>query len=1240
MDWRTKLGGHARGWASVLAALAVAVAAPVVIDASSAAGQDGLVRIGSVPRLPRGAVDLGSTPPAMTITGAVVLRPRDGEALDSFVGELTRKGSPLFRHRLAKGQFAARFGAAKSTIAKLRSQLVGDGVHVLDVASNGLLVRFAGPATRVASAFATGLERYRLANGQLAQATTSAPALPASIAGSVAAVVGLDQLGHAHPLRVRATRAQRRLHSDAKAGRFPHPEGSPHPCGAARRDAREAGGLTDDQIANAYGAFGLYALGDVGSGVHVGIFEQEPFVSSDIQHFDACYFGATAAASMIARLGVIPIEGGSTNGPGEGEASLDVEDVSAIAPGANIDVYDAPESLAGELSEITAMVDEDRDQIITSSWGEPCEQEAQAGQPGVQQAESYLFQQAAAQGQTFLNAAGDTGSDACEEVHRELVSQPGQNPVSTTELASQPYVLAVGGTTITDAATQPAREHVWNDGPEGGGGGGGISQSWAMPSWQRDATVPGIVLPGSADYSNAAAVQQRFGYSSGFCDATLPAAEATTPCRLVPDVSAQADEYTGAPTVYSEAFKGTGEEQTPNGWATTGGTSSASPIWAAALALADASPTCKANPATASGVGFVSPLLYAIASEPSAYAASFNDITEGNNDVYGVAGGEVFPATPGYDLATGLGSPRLTGVGGSAGLAYYLCGDADRTSGPAVTGLTPGFGPTAGGESVEVTGTGFASGATSQVAAVQVGAWHATASAIHVLGASELTVTMPPARDTLPAGAPASQDGAGPVDVLVTLVNGRSSAPGPAATFDYQDTSHAGELPSVTGLSPSGGSDDTPAPVTILGSGFTGAKSVSFGGVDAATFKLLSDSQILVTPPPYSSHTTCALLPSSGVYAGERADNDICQAQVVVHGADGASATASILAPFEGAESFEQDGALQPPPGCGCEVYPAVTEFDYAPAPTITSVSTAAGPASLASETGETIVTVHGAGLNRFTFDYAFFGEASRESSVDDGIVFASGTELQIAAPALAESAQTATVKPTSLPFSVRTLAGESEQTPVQYAGVPTVSNVESIASSIRLKGMSGALDTGGTPIMITGKGMLGQVTDVRFEDSLSPPSEGTNYTYDASSSTRLTTQTVSQNPALANVEVCTVTGCSSTSHADLVFLYPPGQPDVESLAPHSGSAAGGTNVVADGENLGCPLAVAFGGNSAASFSPAQALLACGATSALEVLSPPGEAGSKVPVTVTTAESYFTDSEDAPTKALFTYTAR
>jgi hypothetical protein len=1234
--WR--LDGAGRGALLVVLVLVVAVA----IGASQAAGQGGLARVGALPRLPRGSVNLGASPRTGSVSGTVVMRPRDAPALEAFIAEVTNKASPQFGHYLSKGQFASRFGPAASAIAAVKTQLTGNGLHVDAVASDGLLLHFSGAASRVASAFATGLDSYRLADGRLAHATTSAPALPSAIAGSVAAVVGLDDLEGPRALRVRKTAAGRASFPAAKAAKFHHPTGTPDACHDALLDAADEGGLTDDQISNAYGAFGLYDAGDTGSGVSIGVFEQEPFLISDLHHFDACYFGKAAAASMMSRLHIVALEGGIPAGPGtDGEASLDVEDVSATAPGANIDVYENPETPGGEVAEIAAMVDEDRDQLITSSYGQPCEEEEEAGQPGSQLALDFLFQQGAAQGQTFLGAAGDSGSDNCEEVHRETTPQPDQNPLSGGEIASQPYVLGVGGTTITDAA-QPVREHVWNDGDEGGAGGGGISEAFAMPSWQRDATVPGIALPGSADYTNAASVEQRFGYPTGFCDDTLAGAEASTPCRLTPDVSAQADEYTGAVTVYSEEYRGEGEEMNPDGWITTGGTSSSTPIWAGLLALADASSTCRNNPSTASGVGFVSPLLYAIASNPSAYAASFNDITEGDNDQYGLDDGKVYPATPGFDLASGLGSPRMTDVGGTAGLAYYLCSYAADSGGPAVTGLSPSSGATAGGESVKVSGTGFKSEGAADVAGVQVGIWHVPSAAIDVLSATSLTIKLPPARDTLPAKAPAPEDGAGPADVIVTLADGQSSSPGPASTFQYVNTGKKGTVPSVTGMTPYGGAESAPAPVTILGSGFTGASEVSFGGVKASSFDVESDSEILVTPPPYSSATACSALPKSGVYAGESAANDICQAQVVVHGPGGASATAHILAPFEGAPAFEQDGALETPLGCACEVYPAPTEFDYAPAPTITSVSTSGGPRSLASETGGTLITIHGSGLNRSTLDYANFDQSAGEAPLELGtlnelIAFVSGTEIQIQAPAIAESVKTATVAPTSVPFSIRTLAGESAEAPVQYAGVPKVSSVENTASTIRLKGVSGAPDTGGTPLLIKGTGMLGQVTLARFEGD-EALSEGTNYTVSATSATQLSTQSVAENPGLVDVEVCTVTACSKTSKRDLLYLYPPGQPIVESLSPDAGSAAGETKVTVHGQNLGCPLGVAFGGVPADSFNPVETDLGCDSSTEVQALSPAGTAGTKVPVTVKTAESYFTATGDAPTKALFSYT--
>ncbi|MGA8334078.1 MAG: hypothetical protein WB761_05015, partial [Solirubrobacteraceae bacterium] len=148
---------------------------------------------------------------------------------------------------------------------------------------------------------------------------------------------------------------------------FAHPSGSPTPCSAATADAQENDGLTDDQIARSYGAFGQYDNGDLGLGQHIALYELEPFAYSDVRTFDTCFFGAAQAASMLGRLNVIPIDGGQPIGPGSGEANLDVEDLSAMAPDATIDVYESPSPGANGLiydpvDNYAAMIDADRDQ--------------------------------------------------------------------------------------------------------------------------------------------------------------------------------------------------------------------------------------------------------------------------------------------------------------------------------------------------------------------------------------------------------------------------------------------------------------------------------------------------------------------------------------------------------------------------------------------------------------------------------------------------------------------------------------------------------------------------------------------------------------------------------------------------------------------------------------------------------------------------------------------------------------
>jgi len=126
-------------------------------------------------------------------------------------------------------------------------------------------------------------------------------------------------------------------------------------------------------------------------------------------------------------------------------------------------------------------------------------------------------------------------------------------------------------------------------------------------------------------------------------------------CHEVPDVSASSASDGGYDFYIFEQ------------WTDAFGTSFATPLWAAFVGLVNASPACAGV-----GIGFVDPLLYELAGED--YGKYFNDVTTGNNDVGEVNGG-LYPAGPGYDMATGLGTPI-----GSA-LSEGLC--------PAVPSVVP-----------------------------------------------------------------------------------------------------------------------------------------------------------------------------------------------------------------------------------------------------------------------------------------------------------------------------------------------------------------------------------------------------------------------------------------------------------------------------------------------------------------------------------------------------------------------
>jgi hypothetical protein len=1222
------------GVAAAVTVVAVAAAGPAALAsaASPSVTRPGLAQVAPAPRLPLHTVAVGRLAPSATISGALGLTPRNDAALTNFVSAVTNKHSAEFGHYLAKGQFRALFGPTTATVDAVSAALRRSGLDVGKVSSDGLLVYFHGSAAQVESAFHTGLESYRLANGSLGRGTTSAVRLPASIAGSVATVAGLDDLVHAQA--VGPIRASAAAHKNFPAATVPARERTgtapgPVACTNATADATSFGGLTDDQIAGAYGANALYHASDTGAGQTIAVYELEPFLTSDLRTFDTCYFGATKATSMIANVHTIAVDGGQPTGPGSGEAILDVEDVSAVAPGATIDVYTAPNNSFGGIDDYADIVNTDTTQVATSSWG-LCEQDAQTAEPGIQQEENFLFQQAAAQGQSVFAAAGDTGDDSCNE-YRLPQPPPGQNPLSVLDPASQPYVVAVGGTTITDA-TQPPAEQVWNDGAEWGAGGGGISESWAMPSWQQTATD---TTANATAVTAAQSVENNYVTQYGLANNGSTAGDEATPtfclgtvtptpsaCRELPDVSAQADEFTGAVTIYSTEFASPG---TPDGWITIGGTSSATPLWAAMTALVNASSYCADDlVGSVPDVGFITPLLYGIAGNPAAYAASFNDITSGNNDIYGLDDGAVFPAGTNYDMASGLGSPQLSGPGGTDGLAYYLCSYGHTgLAAPTVSAVAPSSGTVAGGTTLSVTGTGFVNGETS----VTVGNNSVPAADVTWNSATSLSVDTPPALAA--AASPAPQDGAGPADVTVTVNSSATSALSsqlsPNSVFEYVDTSGASTLPSVTGVSPYGGLETSPGQVTIYGAGFVDGATVTFGGQPASGATVVNDHEITVTPPAYSGSTTCA----GGLPAGETATNDICQVYVQVTTGGGSSAEGAILPPYEGATLVPGNGGVASAPA-GTEEMPAPTEFDYAPAPTVTSVSTSNGPNFLAGEFGGTTITVKGTGFNPLTLDWFNIGSSADASSQDFALSYLSGTEVQILAPLDLTAEGNTTVGTTTLPFSVKTIAGLSAPQNVTYAGIPTVSSVSIL----------GAPDTGGTPLTIDGSGFANQVQYVVFVDAFTGFSAGTNYTLTDVTNTSLSTQTVAQNPAIVDALVCTATSCSYNPPADELVIYPPGNPIVTGSSPSTGPAHGGTKVTITGQNLGCVTGVKFGTTPVSVASNAVALLDCGSSNKVIAYAPPGAPNSTVKITLTTVESVLTGfgSSATTTAAEFHYT--
>jgi kumamolisin len=259
----------------------------------------------------------------------------------------------------------------------------------------------------------------------------------------------------------------------------------------------------------------------------------------------------------------------TTASSADGEVLLDIEVSASVAPGAKVAVYFAPNTDQGFIDAISQAVHDttNKPSVISISWGGPESSWTAASITALDAA----CQAAAALGVTITVAAGDDGST------------DGGTGNNVDFPASSPHVLACGGTKLVGSGTTITSEVVWNElTANEGATGGGVSNVFALPTWQANSGVPKPTVAAGG--------------------------------RGVPDVCGDADPSTG----YTIRVDGT--------TSVIGGTSAVAPLWAGLIALA--------NAANKTPAGFVNPTLYAAGAKKA-----FRDITSGNNGAFSAGPG-------------------------------------------------------------------------------------------------------------------------------------------------------------------------------------------------------------------------------------------------------------------------------------------------------------------------------------------------------------------------------------------------------------------------------------------------------------------------------------------------------------------------------------------------------------------------------------------------------------------------
>jgi len=425
-------------------------------------------------------------------------------------------------------------------LRKIRAFARQHGLQTVSVDRARRIVKLGGSVQAFNAAFGAKLKRYQHESGTY-RGRTGPLTVPADLGGVIEGVFGLDNRPQAKPhFRLRKPRRNVRPHAVAVS-------------------------YSPLEVANAYD----FPAGLNGAGQCIAVIELGGgYQTSDLSSF---FQNLGIPAPKITAVSV----DGATNSPtgdpsgADGEVELDIELAGAIAPSAEIAAYFAPNTDQGFIDAVTTAVHDAnlKPSIISISWGGPEDSWTEQSRNALNTA----CQDAATMGVTILAASGDSG--ASDGTSAPTVDFPGASP----------YVVGCGGTKLTISGTRVSAEVAWNElSANEGATGGGVSEFFALPSYQDGADVPKAL--------------------NGFVG------------RGVPDVAGDADPETGYSVVVD------GQQQV------IGGTSAVAPLWAGLLA--------RINQSLGKNVGYVNPLLYASNAE-----STFRDITSGSNGEYAATKG-------------------------------------------------------------------------------------------------------------------------------------------------------------------------------------------------------------------------------------------------------------------------------------------------------------------------------------------------------------------------------------------------------------------------------------------------------------------------------------------------------------------------------------------------------------------------------------------------------------------------